>query len=141
MAKKKAKKKTKKTTKTPTKKGEQERTIDAKARFLSVFMTKANNISESVKAAGISRDVYYQWLRKDSKFKQAVADAKEALYDFAETALIKAIQDGNFPAIKFFLINKAHDRGWQETTNITHDMGGKVEIIHHYDVPPKKRES
>ena len=140
VAKKKAKrKKPTNPTKTPTKKV-QERTVDAKARFLTVFISKANNISESCKAAAINRDTYYDWIKKDSEFKKAVADAKEALYDFAETALVKAMQDGNFQAIKFYLINKAKQRGWQETTNITGNVDTKVEIVHHYKPPPKKRK-
>ena len=117
---------------------EQERTTTAKARFLSVFMAKGNNISESCKAAAIARCVYYEWLHKDPDFKQAVADAKEALYDFAETSLIAAMQDGNFQAIKFFLINKAKQRGWQETTTIQQQHSGGIEIIHTYEPPPKK---
>ena len=140
MAKKKVKKtkKSTKPTKNPIKRHDQKRTVDAKARFLSVFNSKANNISESCKAAGVCRDIYYDWIRKDIVFKNAVKDAQEALYDFAETALIKSIQDGNFQAIKFYLINKAKDRGWQETTTISPNVGVEVKIVHHYEKPPKK---
>lgn len=139
MAKKKTKKSTK-ATKNPIKRLNLVRTIDSKARFLSVFIAKANNISESCKAAAIDRGTYYQWIAKDLVFKSAVAEAQEALYDFAETALMKAIQDGNFQAIKFYLINKAKDRGWQETTNIAPPVGVAIQIIHHYIKPPLKKK-
>lgn len=108
---------------------ERESTTQNKAMFLVVFHNKAGNIYESCKAIGISREGYYEWLKKDEVFKTAVKEIKESLVDFAESKLIECVQNGQFQAIKWYLENKGKHRGWRNTPEDKPPEQVKIEVI------------
>ena len=85
-----------------------------KQRFVEEFFNKAGNISELCKAVGIHRSTYYEWMNKDEKFNAKINAEREGLIDFAESKLIKLIDEKNVTAIIFFLKTRAKDRGYVE---------------------------
>ena len=54
-----------------------------KEHFLEVFASKMGNVSKACKAAQISRQTYYDWLKIDD-FANKVEEVREGLLDFAE---------------------------------------------------------
>lgn len=75
-------------------------------------------VSTACKAAGISRDTHYRWLKEDPEYKAQVEELSEVAVDFAESHLHKLIKDGNPAATIFFLKTKGKNRGYVERQEI-----------------------
>lgn len=75
-------------------------------------------VSTACKAAGISRDTHYRWLKEDPDYKAQVEELSEVAVDFAESHLHKLIRDGNPAATIFFLKTKGKNRGYVERQEI-----------------------
>jgi hypothetical protein len=75
-------------------------------------------VSTACKAASISRDTHYRWLKEDPEYKTAVEELSEVAVDFAESHLHKLIRDGNPAATIFFLKTKGKNRGYVERQEI-----------------------
>ena len=75
-------------------------------------------VSTACKAAGISRDTHYRWLKEDPEYKAQVEELSEVAIDFAESHLHKLIKDGNPAATIFFLKTKGKGRGYVERQEI-----------------------
>jgi len=75
-------------------------------------------VSTACKAAGISRDTHYRWMKEDSEYKASVHELSEVALDFAESHLHKLIKDGNPAATIFFLKTKGKGRGYVERQEI-----------------------
>ena len=75
-------------------------------------------VSTACKAAGVSRDTHYRWLREDPDYKEQVEELAEVAVDFAESHLHKLIKDGNPAATIFFLKTKGKNRGYIERQEI-----------------------
>lgn len=75
-------------------------------------------VSTACKAAGISRDTHYRWLKEDPEYKAQVEELSEVAIDFAESHLHKLIKDGNPAATIFFLKTKGKSRGYVERQEI-----------------------
>lgn len=68
--------------------------IESKQKlFLAAFPKKACNIAETCKEIGITRQTYYNWIRESPKFVEELDNATEALLDFAENRLIRAMTE------------------------------------------------
>ena len=75
-------------------------------------------VSTACKAASISRDTHYRWLKEDPEYKAQVEELSEVAVDFAESHLHKLIRDGNPAATIFFLKTKGKNRGYVERQEI-----------------------
>lgn len=75
-------------------------------------------VSSAAKAAGISRDTHYRWMKEDQDYMNQVNDLSEVALDFAESSLHRQIQSGNTPATIFFLKCKGRGRGYIEKHDI-----------------------
>lgn len=89
-----------------------------KTAFLAKYEATLGNISQSCKAADISRQTFYNWLESDSDFRQSVDALNESCIDFAESSLKKQIQDGDTTATIFYLKTKGKSRGYVEKKEI-----------------------
>jgi hypothetical protein len=97
-----------KTTKTDTKK---EAMLEALERSLGIVTTACN-------AVGINRSTHYDWLKKDSEYRDKVKAIEGRTLDFAESHLHKLIKEGNPAATIFFLKTKGKGRGYVERQEI-----------------------
>ena len=96
--------------------------------FIELFRKNAGNISMTCKEFGITRRAYYNKLEKDEYFKEKIDEVLESLIDFAESALMKQIKEGNTTAILFFLKTKGKHRGYVETQEVNHKGIKNIEI-------------
>ena len=71
-----------------------------------------------------------KYIEEYATVKRAYEAEKEGITDLAEAGLIKAIRDGEFQAIKFYLTTKAKDRGYVERQQIEHSGpdGNKLQL-------------
>ena len=94
-----------------------ERKPELTRKQLSVLETlelKRGNIAAACRAAGVSRQAYYNWLDDNVVFEDAVLDVREGLIDRVEDKLLELVDAGNVVACIFFLKCKAKRRGYIE---------------------------
>ena len=106
--------------------------------FLALYYSKGCNITETCKAVGVARQQFYYWSDTYPDFKTLAKMQEESLVDFAESKLLEAMQDGNIPAIKFFLCNKGRGRGWQPETKIEAQVNNDITIRYDYGDDERK---
>jgi hypothetical protein len=61
---------------------------------------------------GMSRPNFLRYCKHHSRAAAALADARQAMGDLAESKLFELIEKGHFPAITFYLTHCARDRGY-----------------------------
>lgn len=68
-------------------------------------LRKAPIIEAACQKAGISRQTFYRWKTDDLEFaeeiEKATVDGQMFVSDLAESQLISAVRDRNFPAIAY----------------------------------------
>lgn len=100
--------------------------MKSKEKFLENFKMSFGNISISCEASGISRQTYYNWVKRDSDFAQECRDIEERNLDLAEMKLLSAIREGKTAELLFYLKTKGKQRGYVERQEITGAEGQKL---------------
>lgn len=101
-----------------------------KKEFLEALKRCAGNVSEAVRQVPIDRKTHYNWLESDPWYAAAVDAIKESLIDKAESVLQTLINDGNVPAVLFFLKTQGKRRGYIERTETDVTSGGQpIQIV------------
>lgn len=75
-------------------------------------------VTPACEMAGIHRDTFYEWKKKDPEFRRQVEDIEEITLDFVESQLMKNIREGSEKAIMFFMRYKARKRGYSDEINM-----------------------
>ena len=97
------------------------KTEHTKKAILEALEKSLGVVTTACKQVGIGRTTFYDYLNKDEKFANQVADIQNIALDFAESQLHKQIQDGNTSATIFYLKTKGKKRGYVERSEIVHD--------------------
>jgi len=84
------------------------------------------NISLTCKKHGIIRNTFYEWMKQEEWFRNAIEENKEATVDFVESKLMKKISDEDTASIIFYLKTKGKTRGYIE--RIEQDQKTEVTI-------------
>ena len=106
-----------------------------KIRLIKGLFENFGLVTQACRAAGVSRQCYYEYMRHDPEFKNEVdttiTDAVEMALDFTEGKLMNLVNDKEFSAICFFLKCKGKRRGYVEQTNIgiLNDTGNQKMIV------------
>lgn len=122
------KKSTKSDKKISKKQKEQLRTIESKKRLLKEMIKSFGNVTDACKETGVCRETYYEYIKKDKKFKQMVEDIAEMRLDHVESKLNTLIDDYDSKAIIFFLKTKGKSRNYIERTEIDATRDNRVII-------------
>lgn len=85
-------------------------------------------VTTACKLVGVDRSTFYQYIKDDPEFAEAVKDIDEVTIDFAESQLHKQIKDGNTTATIFYLKTKGKKRGYVEKTEIDFSTDNNEEI-------------
>jgi len=80
------------------------------------------------KRLGCSARHVYNLLDKYATARDALANEREGMRDFAEGMLYKRIEGGDTTAIIFYLKTQCKDRGYIERTEHTGEAGGAIRI-------------
>lgn len=109
-----------------------------KKAILEALLKNASHITKACAAVNISRQTFYNYIRDDEAFKQAVIDLEELLLDDAESYLRKQMTGYRTPdgkevtpdttAIIFFLKTKGKKRGYIERHEWTGADGAPLEM-------------
>jgi hypothetical protein len=104
-----------------------------KERVLAALKRHNGIVTKACKAAKIERGVFYDWVKRDSRFKKKVEDIQDDVCDFVEDAFYQMIKRKDKTAMSgciFFLKTKGRSRGWSEhdDADALHDINIKFEI-------------
>lgn len=111
--------------------------VDTKKEIIEALEAKYGIVTEACRSIGLSRSTFYDWLKSDSEFKDAVRDIQETAIDYVEGKLFQkisgitmgkhdaegAIVTYDIPpsdtAIIFYLKTKAKHRGYIERSEVS----------------------
>jgi len=89
-----------------------------KGQMLEALEKSLGIVTTATKAAGISRETHYRWMKEDPEYKEKVDSIGDIALDFAESQLHKQIREGNSTATIFFLKTKGKNRGYIERQEV-----------------------
>ena len=95
-----------------------QKTDKKKKDFLKALRNNLGHITNACTAANIGRRTYYEWIDKDSEFKEDVSHVQESLLDLAESKLLENIEGNENVAIIFYLKTKGKKRGYIEKQEV-----------------------
>lgn len=75
-------------------------------------------VSSACETVKIHRSTYYEWLKSDPEFAQAVEAVNDRQIDLVESKLLERIKEGDTTATIFYLKTKGKKRGWSEKLEI-----------------------
>ena len=88
--------------------------------------------SVAARRLGCSRETLRRYVNQFATVRTAVEDARDGLLDFAESKLLKLIDDENITAIIFYLKTQGKKRGYVERVEQTGADGAAVQVIVRY---------
>ena len=92
-------------------------------RMIAAIEKAQGFVSKAAELLGVSRQTFYNYLKKYATAKQALDDVRSKRHDFVELQLMKGVKDGNMTAIIFYLKTQCKHRGYVE--RIQQEIGGK----------------
>lgn len=84
------------------------------ANIANALERTAGNVYLAAKALGVARSALYKKINESEELQQALADAREAIVDIAETSLRQQVVEGNITAVIFTLKTLGRQRGYIE---------------------------
>jgi hypothetical protein len=95
----------------------------------AALVSMSGNVSAAARSLGMQRYHLHKIIAKSEKLQQAVHDARQSMCDNAESALNRAVINGEAWAVCFTLKTQAKDRGYIERTQteISGRDGGPIE--------------
>lgn len=89
-----------------------------KRNLLEALEKSLGVVTTACKSVGVDRRRHYEWLKKDEKYAEAVADIKNIALDFGESQLHLRMKEGSDTAIIFFLKTQGKKRGYIERQEV-----------------------
>lgn len=78
------------------------------------IIKRRGNVTAVAKALGVDRRTIYRRIEKSPRLRDALDEAREEQKDYVEYKFNQLIDNGYWPAIRFFLVTQARDRGYIE---------------------------
>ena len=100
-----------------------------KRAMIKALESSLGIVTTACKSAGVSRRTYYNWLKDDEAFKEAVEDINNISLDFAESKLYDLIKDDNVTATIFYLKTRGKSRGYIERQELAVEGEVKSKLI------------
>jgi hypothetical protein len=82
------------------------------------------NFAAVARAVGVGRTAVCNFVRRRPQLQEVAKECREEMKDNAESALYRAVINGEAWAVCFYLKTQAKDRGYIERTE--HDLRGEV---------------
>lgn len=114
----------------------QQRTAEAKNRFIEIYARNRGMVGKSCEQSGVSYRTYISWRKNDKAFALLLRDVLDMQIDFVESKLIDKIEEGDVRAIMFYLKTKGKSAGYQESIEVS--SGDILEHSKHEDHVPKE---
>jgi hypothetical protein len=96
--------------------------------LISALESAKGYVSLAAKTLGVSRQSFYNYMKKYPTVQQRLDDIRDERTDWVEGKLLEQIRNDNLTAIIFYLKTQAKDRGYSERHEITGAGGSSVQI-------------
>ena len=123
-----------------------EKKIDQRIRekqklFLELFMKRLCNVARTCKAVNISRETYYDWMKRYPRFRRSCQEAREGLIDELESHGYRLIfEEGDGRLLIFYLCNLGKERGWSNRHMIEGNPDMPLTVVISDQYKPKAGE-
>ena len=99
------------------------------SKIEETLIAVSGNVSAAARSLGMQRHRLHNIISRSEQLQQVVHDARQSMCDNAESALNRAVINGEAWAVCFTLKTQAKDRGYVERTQqeITGRDGGPIE--------------
>jgi len=84
-------------------------------KMVEAMQAACGNVTLANQMTGISRQNHYNWLKINSKYKEAIDGVCDKNVDIAESKLLINVKDGKESSIKFLLERQGQHRGYGRT--------------------------
>ena len=100
------------------------------AKLKELILKHFGNVKKICESAQISRQSFYDRCERHPELKDLLADAREVTIDVAEAKLLKLIEEGHYPSIRFYLETQAKHKGYtiKQEVNNTHTIKNIIEV-------------
>lgn len=99
-----------------------------KKRMLVALEMSLGVCAPALKMVGIPRSSHDKWMLEDEDYKQFVLDLEVTAVDFTETQMLQKIRAGNEGMIKFYMVTKGKDRGYNMSVASSSSMNDVPQI-------------
>ena len=82
------------------------------AEIAQALLDHRGVIAMVAKSLGVSRQTIYTRIQKSKRLQKELVEARELTKDYAESKLLGFIDRNHWPALKFYLMTQARDRGY-----------------------------
>lgn len=96
----------------------QNRTEHHKKSIIKALEKSLGVVTVACKSTGIGRTQFYEWLKHDEEFAEAVNELSNVALDFAESSLHRQIEEGIPSSTIFYLKTKGKHRGYIEKSEL-----------------------
>ena len=86
------------------------------------------NQAAVARAFGVDRSRITQYMEQHPELRAVKQEAEEAILDHAESALYRAVLQGELAAVKWLLATKGKGRGYVERQEVTGSDGGELVV-------------
>lgn len=84
----------------------------SKKTFKKATIGSGGILANIARRLSVSRGAITQYLNRNPEMVKYIEEEKQSLLDLAELQLIIKLKQGDFKAIKFFLMSKGKERGY-----------------------------
>lgn len=101
-----------------------------KKSFVDSWAKTFGNITQTCQIAGVSRRTYYDWMRDDPEFKEAIdtSEPLELKLDFIESKLVQRINEGSDMILALAAKTLGKKRGYVERTETDVNLKGGITL-------------
>lgn len=102
-----------------------------KKAVIDALQRMQGNVSAAARALGVARITLHRRINADPDLQAVVEDARQSMVDNAESALNRAVINGEAWAVCFTLKTQGRKRGYVERQELEHTGagGGGIEIV------------
>lgn len=97
----------------------QTKTAMKKRLLVQAMKDNLGIVSKATAIVGISRNQFYHYYNTDAVFRAEIDEIDEITLDFAESQLLKKIEEGSERSILFYMKYKGKKRGYTDSLDIT----------------------
>ena len=106
-----------------------DKTALKKIAAVEAWRETRGHITNTCRVAEVGRTTYYEWLKDDENFAQAIEDAEAELNDDVREVLVHKAGDGDMTATIFYLKSRHPDFNPKPRTFGVRSDGEQIEVV------------
>lgn len=96
-----------------------------KKEMIKALVKTLGIVTQACEVVKIERSTHYDWIKADEEYKKAVEDIQDVVLDFAESKLLKQVEEKDTTATIFYLKCRGKKRGYVERSEVDITTAGE----------------